>query len=109
MDAAAHQPLHLAVVDGLDAVLVRVQGDLDIETAPRLRAALTPLLHRRVELDLSEVSFIDSSGITVLLVHQRHARVVGGRSRVIHVSQPVQRILRLLSFSLVLWCFGVDG
>lgn len=105
MDAAAPQPLHLTIVDGLDAVLVRVQGDLDIETAPKLRAALTPLLHRRVELDLSEVRFIDSSGITVLLVHQRHARLVGGRSRVIHASQPVQRIFHLIGVHRLL----VDG
>ncbi|KOU33963.1 hypothetical protein ADK54_41360 [Streptomyces sp. WM6378] len=75
---AGAEPLHDDVVAGLDPALVRVCGDLDVDGAPILRSALTPLLHRRVELDLTEVGFIDSSGISALLVHFRHCQLARG-------------------------------
>jgi anti-sigma B factor antagonist len=51
-------------------VRIVASGEIDLATAPRLRAALsfapdaTPEL---IELDLSAVTFIDSSGLHVLL------------------------------------------
>ncbi|WP_406503286.1 STAS domain-containing protein [Streptomyces sp. NBC_00212] len=89
------ESLHVDVVAGLDPALVRVRGDLDVENAPILRAALAPLLHRPVELDLTEVGFIDSSGIAALLAHLRHCHLAGGSMTMPHASSLVQRVLQL--------------
>ncbi|WP_180357400.1 STAS domain-containing protein [Streptomyces sp. TLI_146] len=64
-------------------MLVRLHGELDVETSPLLRSALAPLLHRRIELDLANVTFIDSSGVNVLMAHNRHCQLAGGQSTVI--------------------------
>ena len=71
-------------------LVVSVRGEVDIATAPLLRAVLEGLPQsrpRRVEVDLSEVTFLDSQGITCLVAGRRRfaaegigfARAAGGR------------------------------
>jgi anti-sigma B factor antagonist len=55
-------------IDGL--VVVSVRGDIDALTAPRLTAEILDVLPERpsaVIVDLSEVTFLASSGVTVLV------------------------------------------
>jgi anti-anti-sigma factor len=54
----------------LDTAVFDVHGDIDIGTAGMLREALLPALGRgtgAVVVDLSEVAFMDSTGVHVLL------------------------------------------
>ena len=50
-----------------DVPVVWVRGELDFVTAPRFRAFLRDLGSERVVLDFSEVTFLDSSGISALI------------------------------------------
>jgi anti-sigma B factor antagonist len=53
-----------------DVAVLSVHGEVDIETAPALREALLPVLEHQsgpVVVDLSEVSFMDSTGVHVLV------------------------------------------
>jgi anti-sigma B factor antagonist len=53
-----------------DVAVLNVHGEVDIETAPALREALLPVLEHQsgpVVVDLSEVSFMDSTGVHVLV------------------------------------------
>ncbi|MGW4487329.1 STAS domain-containing protein [Amycolatopsis sp. NPDC004368] len=63
-------PLRLAVTHpDADSVLVRVEGDLDHETSPRLRELLHERVHaaiRSLEIDLTRVSFVSSAGLGAL-------------------------------------------
>ncbi len=48
-----------------------VAGELDIATAPELEATVGSLCEggaRRIEIDLSELTFIDSAGVRAVLV-----------------------------------------
>ncbi len=48
-----------------------VAGELDIATAPELEASVRALCKdgaRRIEIDLSELTFIDSAGVRAVLV-----------------------------------------
>jgi anti-sigma B factor antagonist len=56
--------------EGTDAVVVSVRGDVDNDTAPQLREALSAARGdgaRRVVVDLSETDFLDSSGLGALV------------------------------------------
>lgn len=56
--------------------VVRVSGELDLSTAPELQDRLSELCSgdRSVVLDLTDLSFIDSSGLGVLVsAHKRLA------------------------------------
>jgi anti-sigma B factor antagonist len=50
-------------------VVVRPRGELDLASAPILQEILTDLGNRRAEtlLDLSELTFIDSTGLRVIM------------------------------------------
>jgi len=63
-------PLSVAVTDTSEGPVVAVQGDLDVSNADQLAAVLDPLLKQqptRVVFDLTDLRFMDSSGIAVLL------------------------------------------
>ena len=78
-------------------VTVVVTGEIDLDTAPTLRDEL--LLHLRpraaVRLDLGNVTFMDSSGLHVLLDSTRRAAEVGAELRLVRVSARVQRLIEL--------------
>lgn len=59
--------------------IVYVEGELDLEVAAQMRAAMEPLMtltDRRLTLDLRDLAYIDSTGIGILisLLKARHAR-----------------------------------
>jgi anti-sigma B factor antagonist len=88
---AADGRFAVAAGDTDGAATLAVSGEVDIATAPVLREALrahagrSPLL-----IDLSAVTFMDSSGLAVLLdLHQR-AGERGERVAFIAPSQPVR-------------------
>jgi len=64
-----------------DDVVVRLVGDLDAAAAPRLRDELSGLAllgRRRVTLDLAAMTFIDSTGLSVIVGGLRRLRDTGG-------------------------------
>jgi anti-sigma B factor antagonist len=71
---------HITVTDQADAVVVRLAGELDMATADRALDALraTDLTTARALIvDLSDVTFCDSSGLRLLL-HLRQVMVEHG-------------------------------
>ena len=64
-------PLHIET--GEHKTLVKVSGEMTIYTAAELKQALTPLLYRQQtqELDLSQVSEMDSAGLQLLLAAKK--------------------------------------
>jgi anti-sigma B factor antagonist len=81
---------------GGDRLLV-VHGELDIATAPELVAMLERLrrYNHAVELDLTEVTFMDSTGLTTLIDARRAADGNGWSFSVKHASAAVRRVVAL--------------
>jgi anti-anti-sigma factor len=79
-DADAHE-FELRVEPGDDVTLVTVRGELDLATVPALRGALLGVIDRharRLVLDLSGVTFIDSVGVGAVLHAKRRLGPDGG-------------------------------
>jgi anti-sigma B factor antagonist len=79
-------------------LVVKVSGEIDIATGPKLREDLLGAIRRhgaRLALDLSCVTFMDCAGINVLLAAHRHARLKGGRVRVLRASRRARKVLML--------------
>lgn len=84
--------------DGDDGVvLVRLRGELDVGCAREVRAAIDEAVGAagvtRIELDMAEVSFIDSTGIGVLVGAMQRARAEGQELEIVAASSPVRRVL----------------
>ena len=78
--------------------LVTVGGEVDLETASQLGdqalAALREVSPHLV-LDMSGVTFMDSTGLKVLLSVQHRADLAHGSLAVVGTTRPVRRILEL--------------
>jgi anti-anti-sigma factor len=81
-----------------DTDVVAPVGELDLGTAHRLGAALAAAGEHgapRVVLDLRRLTFVDSSGIGVIVKFQRHFAVEGIRFGVVRGDDVVQRAFAL--------------
>jgi stage II sporulation protein AA (anti-sigma F factor antagonist) len=56
--------------------------------------AVDAYLPRRCVMDMGGVSFMDSSGIAVILGTHRRLREIGGELEVVHVPRQASRVLR---------------
>ena len=83
------ETFRLDVRDGDHGPLVVLAGDIDLSTVRQLQDCLVPLAHERVSLDFRAVTFMDSTGIRVLLDAQKRAETDGGQI-VLHHVQPTQ-------------------
>lgn len=70
------------------------------QTRDYIRQQLTDT-HQFIELDLSQVRFLDSHGISVLISLHKTMCQRGGKVRLLHPKPPVFQILDLLSFGTV--------
>lgn len=93
-------------VDPDGAVRLALIGELDLAVCDRLRSRLEHLASAgaSVRLDLSELGFIDSSGLQLLISSAVEARRGGWSFEVApEVSRPVQRVIELVGAGGVLW------
>ena len=73
--------LHIEVLDADSPTVVRLVGELDTVTAPRLRQELVALVEAgesRVVVDLGSMTFVDSTGLGVLVGGLKRFRAVSG-------------------------------
>jgi anti-sigma B factor antagonist len=73
---------------------IRVAGEVDVATAPQLRECLHNV-DGVVVVDLTEVTFLDSTGLNVLVNARKRLLAVGGQLGLRNARAPVQRILQV--------------
>lgn len=80
---------------GEGVAVVAVSGEIDMLTAPQLRADVLRHLDAggTLVLDLSGVSFLGSAGLAVLVEASQHSKRRGGDFRVVAVERAVTRPL----------------
>lgn len=79
--------------------VIRVSGEVDVSNKDELNAAIANTQSegaQEVEVDLTEVSYIDSSGIGVLVAAAHRASGAGTRFFVSHPQRNVARVLSML-------------
>jgi anti-sigma B factor antagonist len=80
------------------AVVIGVSGELDLASSPALEHELEQGAARGVELvivDLRQLEFMDSTGLSVLVRAHQRATEQGQRFGVVKGPQQVQRLLSL--------------
>jgi anti-sigma B factor antagonist len=76
-------------------VIVQVRGEVDVHSAPLLRDRLTEVIEdgsKSVIVDLSELGFIDSTGLGALVAARNHG---AERSAAVRIVCPSERLLKL--------------
>jgi anti-anti-sigma factor len=80
------------------ATILAVSGELDLASSPALEEELERASDAGVELlilDLRDLEFMDSTGLSVVLKASQRAQDGGQRFRLVKGSQQVQRLLNL--------------
>jgi anti-sigma B factor antagonist len=94
-----HSPdlLRVTVQPLEDARLIRAAGELDMSTAPTLKHELEAARDEAVTavLDLSDVTFIDSTGLHLLLNASRSAGRTDWSLFIVRPSTVVQRLIEI--------------
>lgn len=79
-----------------DVLCIRISGELDHHTADQLRAQATKALEnenvRHIVLNLENLSFMDSSGLGVILGRYKQIKQLHGEMVVCAISPPIQRL-----------------
>ncbi len=86
-------------LDHDDICVFQLEGEIDLHYAPALRAlfAAKAKAHcRSLVVDLGEVSFIDSTGISVLLEYLRDASEFDGRFCVARPTEHVRTVFEIV-------------
>ena len=90
-------PVELATEQEGDVVRIALSGELDVSTAPTVEERLLALEKGEslegVVLDLRDVRFIDSTGLSLLINAHSRAQKAGRSVTIVPGSGPSRRIL----------------
>ena len=87
--------------------IVRVHGEIDLHTAPEFERALRAGMERRTPaliVDLSDISYVDSSGLSALLAANKE---LSARNAALYVAAPpgrpgVRRVIEITRLDTVI-------
>ncbi|GAB7079763.1 STAS domain-containing protein [Megalodesulfovibrio paquesii] len=78
-------------------------GDISLKVTPQLKKDVEQALANAgfsvVEVDLSQTTFMDSTGISVLVILHKRSRDRGATMRLVRPSKQVRRILDLVQLT----------
>jgi anti-sigma B factor antagonist len=108
--AAEQSTLHVepVAVEDTDSLLFRLTGELDLTTVDRLRAVVGPACGsgREIMLDLSRLSFCDSTGVGTFVWLHRQATAGGGRLLLAAPRRQVREVLKISGVDRAIPVFG---
>jgi anti-sigma B factor antagonist len=90
--------IDLKTENGGETLVFKLRGSLDLATAPTVRAALAEATEKgghHLIVDLTQVEFLDSTGLGVLIGAHRRAAERGGSFRLVVSEAPISRLLNI--------------
>ena len=81
-----------------EVTILELSGEIDINTSPEVRKAFDHLLkeqRKKILLNFSQVSYIDSSGLATLVEMLQRLKRFGGLLRLSNVSEKVKGLFEI--------------
>ena len=77
--------------------IVHLDGEIDMDVADKSRSTILPLIEagHEVQLNLSKVTYMDSSGISVLIESKKLSEEKKTKFELIEESKPVEKVLAM--------------
>jgi anti-sigma B factor antagonist len=87
-----------------EGMMVRVAGEIDAFTAPKLREELAALAdgNQYITVNLEDVSYLDSTGLGVFVGLFKQMKKNGGELRLTDMSDRVKRLFEITGLSHVM-------
>ena len=88
-----------------ETVVVHLAGELDVSTAPVLQNALAGVIEDQgnlaVRLELGEMAFIDSTGLSILADALRRLRAKGGDLSLANIRPETLKVFDIVGFTRI--------
>lgn len=96
------------IVERQGATIVIFKGEIDLESSPAARRTLLACFANtgNIIVDLSGVTYIDSSGVASLVEALQAAKKKGSQLSLAAVSEPTRRVLELARLDKVFTIYG---
>jgi anti-anti-sigma factor len=87
-----------------DIHIVAITGSLDSTTSPEAQKSLDAVLAgaKKVALDFSELDYISSAGLRILLGAAKQLRASGGKLGMFGLNQSVKEVFEISGFASIL-------
>lgn len=89
-------------IDGMK--VLDVAGEIDVYTAPQFKEAVNGIIaggQKHLIIDMSDVTYMDSSGFGTLLSATRRLRPQGGTINLVKCNTSIDRILKITRLNTV--------
>ncbi|MFC5181776.1 STAS domain-containing protein [Actinomadura harenae] len=87
-----------------DLTVVKISGEIDVFTSPRLREMLLDIIDnggQHLVVDLGEVTFLDSTGLGVLVGIYHRLRARDGSMSFMGVNERVRRVFHVTQLTKI--------
>lgn len=98
----------MATVSHPEPNLIALEGEIDLHESPAVRDALKTLIEQKtpqVLIDLSDVHYIDSSGLAVLIDAMQRIQAYGGKFALFGLRASVQNVFQIARLDQVFRIF----
>jgi len=92
--------------------ILALEGEIDLHRSPQVRETLEPLLARktkRILLDLSRVTYIDSSGLAVMIETLQRIQSYGGKFAIFGLQESVKAIFAIARLDQIFRIFSDEA
>lgn len=110
MNTEANFEVSETVQEGVPVVSVR--GELDVSTTPRLKDRLLSIAeqgHALAVVDMSEVTFVDSTALGALVTGVKRFRGNGGDLRLVVIDPHIEKVLEITGLTEVFAIFPTSS
>jgi len=90
--------LSIDVVEDGDGFVMKLMGEIDVYTAPKLKQEILPLTEKpgnKVKIDLKNTSYLDSTGLGVFISAYKSSQKNNSQLELIHVRDRVLRLFKV--------------
>jgi len=100
------------VIPGSDPLTVAVSGRISVDSSPELRCSLLGLLYRSMApvmvIDLCAVTYLDMSGLAILLETLKAARERSVKLRMTGISGEARNLVEIAQLDTIFRAWGSD-
>jgi anti-sigma B factor antagonist len=96
--------LNITITESGPSSVVHLEGELDLANAPELSEAMDSVRgsRERVIVDVTDLEFIDSTGLRLLVVHHGHSIIGGFEFVIAGANADVSRTMRMAGLDVTL-------
>ena len=93
----------------MSAEVLELHGDIDLNEKPKVAAQLEPLIERQIRgivIDLSQVPYVDSSGLAIFIDALQRVRQYGGNLALAGLQENVRLVFQISRLDKVFSIFN---